>query len=416
MKKEDNINWDVIVIGGGPAGMMAAGTAAKRGKSVLLLEKNNTMGKKLLISGGGRCNVTNNKLEVRDLISSFKNKPKALYSVFNQFDVSDALEFFNSHGMETKIEENDRVFPVSNKSSSVLNVLTDYMNENEVEIKTGAVILDITNNEEDKIITISTDNKTYKTKSCVMATGGLSAPSTGSTGDGYKWLNKLGHEIVDNSLALVPVALKDKWSKKLSGLVLEDIGISLWQGNKKKYDKRGKFLFTHFGASGPTILNMSSTVGELMKQGQLSLKLDLYPDLEFTKLKENFHNELQINSNKTIKVILKEFATPALIPSLITLAEVDEQTPGHSLSKVDRLKLIHLLKAIPLRILGLLGPDRAVVSAGGIKQKDVNFYTMESKVSPRMFIVGDLLNIDKPSGGYSLQLCWSTGWIAGMNC
>jgi len=418
MIKKENVKkiWDVIVIGGGPAGMMAAGTAGQRGKSVLLLEKNPSLGKKLLISGGGRCNLTNNKPDVKDLITSYKNKPKALYSVFNQFAVLDTLDFFNSQGMKTKEEAEGRIFPITNKAKSVLNALVKHMEKGDVIIKTNIAIKEVTKDSENEIFTIETNKQNYSAKSGVIATGGLSAPSTGSTGDGYKWLEKLGHTITDNSLALVPVALKTSWSKKLSGLVLEDVGISLWQDGKKKLDKKGKFLFTHFGASGPTVLNMSSTIGELLKQGNVTISIDLHPNLDFTQLKTAFHEHLQKESNKSIKVSLKQFVTPALIPSVLKLAGIDENTPGHSVSKESRLKLIHLLKAIPLEVERLLGADKAIISAGGIRKQDVNFYTMESKIVPGIYIVGDLLNIDKPSGGYSLQLCWSTGWVAGKNC
>jgi len=406
--------WDVIVIGGGPAGMIAAGKAAQRAKSVLLIEKNRILGKKLLVTGGGRCNLTNYKPDVKDLIMSYKNKPKALYSVFNQFSVLDTLDFFNSKGIQTKVEAEGRVFPVTNKAKSILDTLIDYMKNGNVLIKTNTTITNLS--KKNNLFSITTNDTTYSSNTCILATGGLSAPITGSTGDGYKWLSKLGHKIVDNSLALVPIALKEDWPKQLSGLVLKDIEISIWQNNKKKLRKNGKFLFTHFGASGPTILNMSSTIGELLKSGKVVIKLDLHPSLNFAELKDQFNTHLQKENNKSIKISLKNFVTPALIPHLLQLINLDGNTPTHSVTKEKRLKLIHLLKEISFEVKNLLGADKAIISAGGVKKQDINFYTMESKIVSELYIVGDLLNIDKPSGGYSLQLCWSTGWIAGKNC
>lgn len=407
---------DVVVIGGGPAGMMAAGRAAERGKSVLLLEKNNSLGKKLLITGGGRCNVTNNKPETENLVSSYKGRPKALFSVFSRYGVEQTLQFFNSRGMETKVEAHDRVFPASDKAQSVWDVLVEYMNSTKVTIQTDSAVQKLSVDESKGLITIHTKDRQIITKSCIIATGGLSRPETGSTGDGYKWLSNLGHEIVDNSLALVPIATKETWVESISGMSLPDVKISVWQEGKPKEKKRGPVLFTHFGLSGPIILNLSSTIGELLENGEVTIQLDLQPDLEFTELKDKFHAILQKESNKQLKNSLGKLVTPGFVKILLQISKVNGDTPNHSVTKEDRRKLIHLLKGVPLTVKGLLGADKAVISAGGVKQEEVNFQTMESKIVPNLYIVGDLLNIDKPSGGYSLQLCWSTGYIAGDNC
>ena len=270
--------YDVVIIGGGPAGMMAAGRAAERGHSVLLIEKNPGLGKKLLITGGGRCNVTNNKTEVRDMLLKYKGNDQFLFSAFAQFSVKDTLHFFNSRGLATKEENEGRIFPVSNSAKSVFDVLVKYMKEGKVKIQTGTEVTGIS-------VDVSTENikigikgaENIIAKSCVLATGGISRPETGSTGEGFKWLKKLGHTIIENDFALVPVALSDAWAKKLGGVTLENIKITTFQNSNKQSVGKGSLLFTHFGITGPTILNMSKEIGELLKYGKVLIELDLFP-------------------------------------------------------------------------------------------------------------------------------------------
>lgn len=408
--------WDVIVIGAGPAGMIAAGRAGERGKKVLLLEKNLKPGEKLLITGGGRCNLTNNKPEISTLINSYKDKPKALYSLFSRFDVTQTLDFFNSRGLETKVEAYDRVFPASDMAESVLNVLYDYVRDNNVVTRTKTSVTGISQDTDSDEIIVTTRVAEYRTTSCIVASGGLSRPETGSTGDGYKWLASLGHEIVDNQLALVPVSLTDTWSKKLSGVPLQDVRISLWQYGKKQYASTGRMLFTHFGLSGPMILNMSSRIGELLQSDKVIIEIDLLPNIDSGALKATFTELLRVNSNKMIKNTLGSLIPKSMVTPLLGLADVNGNTYNNNLRKEERVRILRLIKAIPLHVEGLMGADKAIVSAGGIKVEDVDFRTMESKISPNVYIVGDLLNIDRPSGGYSLQLCWSSGYVAGDSC
>src|SRR3989344_5158635 len=255
--------YDVVVIGGGPAGMIAAGRAGELHRSVLLLEKNPTLGKKLLITGGGRCNVTNNRPEVRTMLAKYKESDKFLFSAFSQFGVKETLEFFNKRGMATKEENEGRIFPVSDKAKSVWGVLARYMKEGGVEIQTGAEVIALLVDKYDKSVIIKLkDKREIIAKSCILATGGTSRPETGSTGEGFKWLKKLGHKIIEDNVALVPVALKDAWAKKLSGLTLRDIKLTTFQNGEKQEADKGKLLFTHFGISGPTVLNMSKGIGE----------------------------------------------------------------------------------------------------------------------------------------------------------
>jgi len=412
MNSETNMEiWDVVVIGGGPAGMMAAGRAAQQGKTTLLLEKNTDLGKKLLITGGGRCNVTNNKLEMASLVASYKGAPKALFSVFSQFNVQDTLDFFHNLGMETKEENEGRIFPVSDSAQSVWQALLDFMKSYKVMIQTNATVTGINKNEE--IMKISTSRGEYFCKSCVLATGGSSRPETGSNGDGLRWLVKLGHTIIDNSFALVPIALKDPWVKQLAGVSLKDIKLSIWQEGKKQDSRTGKMLFTHFGITGPAVLNTSSKVGELLQYGEVFLELDLQPELDQGALKEELHNLLTSESNKKIKNSLNKLVPSALVKVILSLSETDPEKENHSITREERSRILRLIKGFPLSVKNLLGADKAVVSSGGVSIDEVDFKTMQSRIISGLYLVGDVLNIDRPSGGYSLQLCWSTGFVAG---
>lgn len=413
--EKDNL-WDVVVIGGGPAGMMAAGRAVELGRSVLLLEKNPMLGKKLLLTGGGRCNITNNKPDVHAMLRKYKGSDQFLFSAFSQFGVEDTLDFFNRRGMATIEEAEGRIFPASNKVQSVLDMLTRYMKEGGVRIQTNATVAGFSIDKVAKHISIQFKDKTEViAKSCIVATGGTSRPETGSTGDGFKWLKKIGHTIVDNNFALVPIALADSWAKKLGGVTLKDIKLTIFQDGQKQEVCKGKLLFTHFGISGPTVLNMSKKVGELLQYGEVMIALDLFPKLDHKELKEQLQTILIAESNKKLKNILSKLIPAALVGVALKLGKIDGETANHSVRHEDRIKLVSLMKAIPLHVQGLLGADKAIVSSGGVALKEVDFKTMQSRLVPNLYIVGDVLNIDRPSGGYSLQLCWTTGFVAGSH-
>ncbi len=406
----------MVVIGGGPAGMMAAGRAAERGRTVLLFEKNAGLGKKLLITGGGRCNVTNNKTEVRTMLSKYKGNDQFLFSAFAQFSVKDTLAFFNRRGMPTKEENEGRIFPVSDSAKSVCDLLVKYMKEGGVKIQTGVEVAGLSVDSSATHIVIKTkDKKEIIAKSCVLATGGTSRPETGSTGEGFRWLKKLGHTIVENDFALVPVALSDAWAKKLGGLTLKDIKLTTFQNSQMQASVTGKLLFTHFGISGPLALNMSKEIGELLKYGRVAIALDLFPKTDLGALRGELQELLTSESNKKLKNILGTLIPAALASALLEIANINGETAGHSVSTESRKKLVLLMKAIPLNVSGLLGADKAVVSSGGVAREEVNFKTMQSRLVPNLFLVGDVLNIDRPSGGYSLQLCWTTGFVAGSS-
>ncbi len=400
--------------------MMAAGTAASRGKRVLLLEKNPGLGKKLLITGGGRCNLTNNKTEVRTMLSKYKGNDQFLFSAFAQFSVKDTLAFFNGRGLATKEENEGRIFPVSDSAKSVFDVLVKYMKENKVEVKTGVEVTALSSEalakEEDGHIIVTTSTKDrIIAKVVILATGGISRPETGSTGEGFKWLKKLEHTVIENDFALVPVALSDAWVKKLGGVSLKDIKLTTFQNDEKQSMGKGDVMFTHFGITGPLALNMSKEIGELLKYGKVTAEIDLFPAEDLGALRKRLQELLSGDPNKKLKNVLSSIVPSALCDALLEIAKINGDTKNNLVSAENRKALVKLMKSIPLNVSHLLGADKAVVSSGGVELKEVNFKTMQSRKIPNLYLVGDVLNIDRPSGGYSLQLCWTTGWVAGSN-
>lgn len=407
--------WDVAVIGGGPAGMMSAGRAAELGSSVILIEKNEKLGKKLLITGGGRCNMTNNELDIRKFLEKFKDSSKFLFSTFSQWSVKETLDFFHNRGLETKLEENGRVFPADDKAASVFAVLTKYLEQGGVTVKTGNHVVEIIKNKENKIesVRLANGDMVYA-KSFILATGGKSRPETGSTGDGFVWLKNLGHKVIPPNPSLVPIAIKDSWVKALSGVVLPMVKITVLQNNKKQVSKKGRILFTHFGLSGPTILNMSKDIGESLKYGDVYISLDLFPAFGYDNLNNKLQDLFKDQSNKKIKNAFDLMVQLKSIHEIIfKLAKIDPETFCHSITREERLVLIKVLKDIPMQVSGLLGVDKAIVTSGGVSLEEVDWKTMRSRLFSNLYFVGDILDIDRPSGGYSLQLCWTTGKVAG---
>lgn len=410
-EKETEI-FDVVVIGGGPAGMIAAGRAAERGAKVLLLEKNTSLGKKLLITGGGRCNLTNAELDTRKLLEKFKESNKFLFSAFSQWSVKETLDFFHSRKMETKVEAFGRVFPTTNNAQSVLNVLVEYLKQGNVTVRSKSAVTGF-ETDENKIVAVKIGKERIRAKQFILATGGKSRPETGSTGDGFEWLKKIGHTVAEPDAALVPVAIKNSWAKRLQGVTLQNVKVTIFQNGAKQSASKGRILFTHFGLSGPTILNMSRDIGELLKYGEVIISLDILPELDYGELNLKLQEVFKEHSNKKFKNSLSALVPPSLAPVIVELSGIDPETWSHSITRNERLRLVKLLKAIPLEVEGLLGVEKAIVTSGGVSLDEVDFKSMCSRLFPNLFLVGDILNIDRPSGGYSLQLCWTTGFVAG---
>lgn len=409
---QDKRIWDVVVIGGGPAGMMAAGRAAARGRSVLLLEKNPSPGKKLLLSGGGRCNFTNNKPDIGMMLGQYRERKKFLYTAFAQFGVTETLRFFRERGMEYKEENEGRMFPVSDRSQSVWDVLAAYMREGGVRVWTDATVKGVVP-QDGHFAVLLNGGPGVAARAVVVATGGTSHPETGSSGDGFAWLQTLGHAIADNGAALVPVAVRDTWVRRLSGVALDDVRVSVFVDRKKRLTRHGRILFTHFGVSGPMILRMSWKIGEWLQEGMVELVIDLFPGRDHGAVKEALYDALTLGNNKKIKNVLPSIVPEPLVPAILERSGIDPETPCHSVRQAERKAIAELCKFLPMRVEGLLGLDKAVVSSGGVDPREVDFRTMESRAVPGLYLVGDMLDIDRPSGGYSLQLCWTTGFVAG---
>ena len=406
--------YDVVVIGGGPAGMMAAIHVSEAGASVLLLEKNNILGKKLLITGGGRCNVTNNKPVVRDMLSKYKAEGKYLFSTFMQHGVAETLDWFKVHGVETVEENEGRLFPSTKKAETIQQALVDALHESTVTVMSESMVSKITHIEGGFEISLGGD-KSVQGKKCVVATGGTTRPETGSTGEGFRWLAALGHTIVPNSFALVPLTLKSDWTQTLSGLTITDCKLTIFADDTKHSSQEGKVLFTHVGLTGPTILNMSKTVGDLLEYASVAIKLDMFPGKDPAAVDQIIKDVFESDNNKKIRNALSQLFPAAFVKAVLEQCQIDTETKCNSVTRADRIKLGQYLKAVPLPVKELLGKDKAIVSAGGVDLDEVDFKTMESKVVPGLYVVGDVLNINRPSGGYSLQLCWSTGAVAGLH-
>ncbi|MDP2684354.1 MAG: aminoacetone oxidase family FAD-binding enzyme [bacterium] len=408
------MKYDLIVIGGGPSGMMAAGTAASRGKKVLLLEKNKNLGEKLLISGGGRCNLTNAE-ESEDLLLLNYGKAKGfLYSSFNQFGMRDTFNFFEKMDLPLVVQARKRAFPKSEKSTDVFKALEKYMKKGGVEVKSQAIVEAIIGSDK-KISHVLLGGSKITADSYILATGGKSHPETGSTGDGFKWLSKLGHTVKDSTPTIVPWAVKEAWVKSLSGVSLSAMKLTLFVDGKSAIKKKGKILFTHFGFSGPMILNLAAKVHDLLQEGEVTVEIDAYPDTDLGTLDKRVTKVFNANKNKLLNNIFSELAPDGLTNALLSLLTFDSEIKVHSVTKEQRKEIVNLLKAMPATITGLMGTDRAVITDGGISIKEVDGKTMRSRLYNNLYVTGDLLHISRPSGGYSLQLCWTTGFVAGSH-
>ncbi|HRY36266.1 MAG TPA: NAD(P)/FAD-dependent oxidoreductase [Candidatus Magasanikbacteria bacterium] len=406
------MKYNVIVIGGGPAGIMAAGRAREFLPRVLLLERNHNLGAKLLITGKGRCNITNYTLDVRELTKQYGKNGKFLFTAFNKFGVEDVINFFEKQGLKTKVERGNRVFPESDQAFSVLSALKKYLRDTGVEIRTLSKVEEIIKkgNKIEKIILA--DGEELTADKYVIATGGKSYPLTGSRGDGYEWLKKLGHKIISPKPALVPIIVKEKWVGELEGLSLKNAEISVWKKGKKIASQFGEALFTDNGMSGPIILDLSKIVGESLPE-KTELKIDFKPALDEKKLDERLQKDFKEFGNKMFKNYLPELCPAKLIPIMMKLSGISPDKKVNEISREERKELLKLLKGMVLEAKSLDGYDRAIVTAGGADLSEIDPQTMQSKIIENLYIVGEVLDLDGPTGGYNLQMCWSTGFLAG---
>lgn len=407
--------YDVIVIGGGAAGMMAAGIAGSRGKRVLLIEKNKKLGEKLSITGGGRCNIWNAEEDERALLSQFGEASDFLHSPFSQFGMKDAEAFFDSIGVPSYVEARKRAFPVSQEAPLVTRALYDFVKAQGVEVRTGlpAARIHVAGG---AIESVLMGGKEYSAASYIIATGGVSHPETGSTGDGFRWLKDAGHTVTDPTPTIVPLRVADAWAKSLAGTTLKDIRMTVYANGAKKLVLKGDVLLTHFGVSGPLILNAAGKVADYMQEGEVTAAIDTYPAMDLGILDKHIASVFDQHKNKELRNVLRQVAPAGTGEALLALLpNIDSDKRVHSVTKEERRRIAELLKALPLSITGLMGLSRAVVADGGVSLTEIDTKTMRSKVCSNLFIIGDLLNIRRPTGGYSLQLCWTTGFVAGSH-
>jgi len=405
---------DVIVIGGGASGMMAAGRAAERGRKVLLLEKNPTLGAKLSITGGGRCNITNAEPDIRKLLRHYGDAEQFLYSPFSEFGNQHTFDFFTKRGLPLKVEGGQRAFPETERATDVTRVLEKYITEHKVTIHTNESVLQIIT-KGDLVTGVRTGKNTYTGAAIILATGGRSHPETGSTGDGFEWLRILGHEVISSTPGIVPLVTKEKWAHEMTGVAFPLARVTFFCDNKRSFTKKGKLLFTHFGLSGPVILNSASNVGDLLHEGAITVSIDLFPEEDHHVLETRILALFDAHKNKSLKNTLGDIISPGMVSPFLSQFDINEETKVHSVTKETRKQLMHSLKALTMTVTGLMGYDRAVVADGGITLREIDTKTMRSALYKNLFVTGDLLHIHRPSGGFSLQLCWTTGWVAGNN-
>lgn len=419
----------VIVIGGGPAGMLAAISAAQNGNEVTILEKMDMLGKKLLITGKGRCNITSN-IPIEDFIKNIPGNGMFMYSSFNNFDNRDIIKLLEEEGVKTKVERGNRVFPVSDRSKDVQMALINRLKKLNVKVLLNAKVEDIlVENDQACGVVANIKGKINKIKAdkVIVATGGKSYPGTGSTGDGYLLLKKLGHTIKEIKPSLVPLTAEEsglELCKNMQGLSLKNVGIKIKdiQKNKVIYEDFGEMLFTHFGVSGPTILSGSAhllrykNVKQLFENKKIILSIDLKPALTDEKLDERILRDFNEEKNKAFKNSLDKLLPKKMIETVIRLSEIKEDKRVNEITKKERLKLVHILKNFEIGISGFRPIEEAIVTSGGVNIKEINPKTMESKIIKNLYVAGEIIDVDAYTGGFNLQIAYSTGYTAGKDC
>lgn len=430
MKKVISEQFDVLVIGGGPAGLMAAGRAAEKGARVALVEKNDRYGIKLLMTGNGRCNITQDNNDAVELSKQYKNG-RFLLNAFSAFGPNKLREFFKKHGVETKVEKGGKVFPVSDQSKDVVGMLYEYCKAGGVTFFNTEEVIDI-EKEGESISKIITKKKDISAEKYILAVGGKSYPSTGSIGQGYVWAKKLGHRIVEPIASLVPIKTAEDWAGELQGVSASNVAITIFQQAKKKFVDSGDIMFAHYGLSGPLALNISRQIGELISKGptfgdingsvqgrtldgEVKLVIDLKPYLNFEQLDEIVRKDLEKKGNVKISNCLADLFSPKLLDFLLRYSGLDLEKHAARISKTERQKLVKLFKNLEMNVESLFGFEKAMVTSGGVAIKEIDSKTMQSKLIENLYFAGEIIDVDGPTGGYNLQICWATGFVAGEN-
>lgn len=404
----------VIVVGAGAAGMMAAYFAAKNKNKVTLIEKNEKTGKKIYITGKGRCNITN-ACDVEDLFANVMSNKKFLYSAFYGFTNSDVIDFFENHGIKTKIERGNRVFPVSDHSSDVISALERALKEQNVDILLNTCVEKIECEDSQVTGVVLCGGRKIEADAVIVATGGMSYQATGSTGDGYRFAEESGHKVTECTPSLVPFNAQEEWVAKLQGLSLKNVLVTIYDGKKKLYEDFGEMLFTHFGVSGPLILSASAAIKQNTIKKPLQMFIDLKPALSYEALDKRILREFDDAKNKQFKNSINKLLPSKMIPVIIGLSGIDPDKKVNEISKGEREGLVNLLKKLPVTLNGTRQWNEAIVTKGGISTKDINPSTMESKIIKNLYFAGEVLDLDALTGGYNLQIAWSTGALAGKS-
>lgn len=401
----------VAVIGGGPAGMMAAYTAASLGKKVVLFEKNTSLGKKLLITGKGRCNITNS-CDISEFIRNVPVNGNFLYSAFYGFTNRDLLALLEDTGLETKVERGGRVFPASDRAADVLLALKKLLKSVGVKV-INARVVSVRNLADEKHIILE-ENRMLRCNSVIIATGGVSYPRTGSTGDGYGFAKSLGHSVTELKASLVPLTINSKYIPKLMGLSLKNAAIKVFMDGSEIYSDFGEMLFTHYGASGPVILSASSHMRDFDSH-TYEISIDLKPALDFETLDKRILRDFEKFKNKNFDNSLGDLLPKKLIPVVVEMSGIESDRKVNEITREERRRLVQLLKEMKFKIAGLRPIDGAIITSGGINVKEINPKTMESKLTPGVFFAGEVIDVDAYTGGFNLQIAFSTGYLAGMN-
>lgn len=405
--------YDVIVVGGGAAGLFSSILLARRGKSVLILEKNKILGKKLMITGKGRCNVTNN-CDVETVLKNIPCNSKFLYSAMYSFSPSDAMSFFEELGVPLKTERGNRVFPISDDAKDIVRALTDEISRLGVTVinkKVSGILI-----ENNKVVGIKCADESFLSDNVIVATGGKCYPNTGSTGDGYKFASSAGHTVTDIMPSLVPLETKQDFPKELMGLSLRNVTLSLWESNKKKpvFSELGEMLFTHFGVSGPLVLSASAHIKDLNKNNYY-ITIDLKPGLDEKTLDKRILRDFSDNPNRNFANVLKKLLPMKIIPIIIELSGIDGEEKVNNITKEQRLKLVTLLKNLRIDIKGFRPVDEAIITRGGINIKEINPSSMESKLISGLYFIGEVLDVDAYTGGFNLQIAFATANLAAQS-